>query len=111
LTDVKKDGVAVDFGGMWVGPSQKRVIQLADELGVTRFPQYFAGKDTTEVAGRCHAHARDMPFFGILAMARLYYILFKFERLVASVNLHNIGATPSARVYDSMTVQGYTTVN
>lgn len=36
-------GVA-DVGGQWIAPSQTRVLALADELGVARFPQYREGK-------------------------------------------------------------------
>jgi monoamine oxidase len=36
------DGEVVDVGGQWVGPGQDRMIALADEFGVERFPTYGA---------------------------------------------------------------------
>ena len=36
-------GVA-DVGGQWIAPTQTRVLALADELGVARFPQYREGQ-------------------------------------------------------------------
>lgn len=33
----------VDLGGQWVGPTQDRIIALADELGVKRFPWFQDG--------------------------------------------------------------------
>jgi monoamine oxidase len=33
----------VDLGGQWVGPTQRRIIRLADELGVRRFESYHDG--------------------------------------------------------------------
>lgn len=36
--------VWVDLGGQWVGPTQERIIALADELGVKRFPWFHDGE-------------------------------------------------------------------
>ena len=37
------DGTIVELGGQWVGPTQDRVLALADELGVGTFPSYEQG--------------------------------------------------------------------
>ena len=37
------DGTIVELGGQWVGPTQDRVLALADELGVGTFPSYEEG--------------------------------------------------------------------
>src|SRR3954447_9198498 len=34
----------IDLGGQWVGPTQERIIALADELGVKRFPWFHDGE-------------------------------------------------------------------
>lgn len=38
------DGAYVDLGGQWVGPTQVRILALANELGVQRFPWYHDGE-------------------------------------------------------------------
>ena len=38
------DGTIVELGGQWVGPTQDRVLALADELGLATFPTYDAGR-------------------------------------------------------------------
>ncbi len=56
-------GAYVDLGGQWVGPTRQRILALADELGVERFPWYHEG-DTVlvygETMGRFHG---DFPPF------------------------------------------------
>jgi monoamine oxidase len=56
-------GAYVDLGGQWVGPTQDRILALAGELGVQRFPWYHEG-DTVlvygETTGRFHG---DFPPF------------------------------------------------
>ena len=37
-------GAVVEMGGQWVGPTQDRVLALADELGVGLFPTYIEGE-------------------------------------------------------------------
>ena len=37
------DGTIVELGGQWVGPTQDRVLALADELAITTFPTYEQG--------------------------------------------------------------------
>ena len=51
------DGTIVELGGQWVGPTQDRVLALADELGVGTFPSYEQGDN---LAG----HRRRRPPLG-----------------------------------------------
>ena len=37
------DGKIVEVGGQWVGPTQDRVLALAEDLGVETFPTYDTG--------------------------------------------------------------------
>jgi L-amino acid dehydrogenase len=44
LREQTSDGAYVDLGGQWVGPTQDRILALADELSVQRFPWYHDGE-------------------------------------------------------------------
>lgn len=43
-------GEVVDVGGQWVGPTQTRLLALAEEFGVKTYPQYNAGQSITDMA-------------------------------------------------------------
>ena len=43
LNHTLEGGAVVEVGGQWVGPTQDRVLALADELGVGLFPTYIEG--------------------------------------------------------------------
>ena len=45
------DGTVVELGGQWVGPTQDRVLALADELGIGTFPSYEEGDHLLGVDG------------------------------------------------------------
>jgi monoamine oxidase len=44
----KLAGHAVDVGGIWVGPTQTRLLELIKESGLHTMPQFEDGKDVTE---------------------------------------------------------------
>ncbi|MET9955093.1 FAD-dependent oxidoreductase [Streptomyces sp. NPDC006339] len=43
LTEVRADGVTVDHGGQWVGPTQTRLVALAARFGCPTFPTWEKG--------------------------------------------------------------------
>ena len=40
------DGTAIDIGGHWVGPAQRRILALAKEMNVPIFESYTKGKNS-----------------------------------------------------------------
>ena len=51
LNHVFEDGTVVELGGQWVGPTQDRVLALAEELGIELFPTYEAGDNLLDLGG------------------------------------------------------------
>ena len=46
------DGTPVELGGQWLGPTQNRMYELVDELGLSTFPTYNSGEHLIHLAGR-----------------------------------------------------------
>ncbi|MDQ3658464.1 MAG: FAD-dependent oxidoreductase, partial [Actinomycetota bacterium] len=57
-------GVPVEMGGQWIGPKQRRISELAEELGVDTFPAHDAGRTVFHENGRRseYADGEDVPF-------------------------------------------------
>ena len=57
-------GVPVEMGGQWIGPKQRHVSELAEELGVDTFPAHDAGRTVFHENGRRseYAEGEDVPF-------------------------------------------------
>src|SRR5215203_2756813 len=51
LNHTLQNGAVVELGGQWVGPTQDRVLALAEELGVGLFPTYIQGEHFLAVEG------------------------------------------------------------
>lgn len=75
---VDLDGCAVDLGAHWVGPSQRRLLALADELGVEVEKQYLDGRHLITLGDERHSYSGNLPLVkplgsaeGALAVARV----------------------------------------
>lgn len=51
-SQTRPDGTVVDLGGQWVGPTQDRILALAEELGVETFPTYDQGETRRVIQGK-----------------------------------------------------------
>src|ERR671921_1335832 len=51
LNHTLANGAVVEVGGQWVGPTQDRVLALAEELGVGLFPTYEEGEHFLAIDG------------------------------------------------------------
>src|SRR3954467_7228494 len=54
-------GKVVEVGGQFVGPTQDRILNLADEVGVARFPTHATGDSVYIADGRSTRYTGDIP--------------------------------------------------
>jgi len=112
-TEVHAD-TAIDLGGQWLGPTQTRVVALADELGLERFesgvefPNDRSGMFSFELDGVISR----LPNLDLLPVAEIATQQFsaamtELERLVATVDTAAPWLTPDAELWDSMTVTSW----
>ena len=57
-------GVAVELGGQWIGPNQRRILALAGEVGMETFPTHVPGRTLFCEVGRRTEYEEDgeIPF-------------------------------------------------
>jgi monoamine oxidase len=94
----------VDLGGHWVGPSQDRILGLAEEFGVSTSPQYAHGKKVLATRGRLTTY-RTTPGVSVLSMFELRRALRRLEEFARSVPTSAPHRAEHAREWDSMTVE------
>lgn len=58
---VEQDGVFLDLGGQWLGPTQNRMHELVAELGIDTFPQFHDGEKVLDVEGRITTYSGAIP--------------------------------------------------
>ncbi|XP_062340788.1 amine oxidase [flavin-containing] B [Osmerus eperlanus] len=99
-----------DLGGQWVSSSQTHVMDLIHELGLEVYPQYTAGKKVQHIGGpraRIQTYSTSIPALSPLVLLDLTQLLWKIDRLCASVSVEDPSRTPNAAELDSMTLQTY----
>ncbi|MFV2058909.1 MAG: flavin monoamine oxidase family protein [Thiohalomonadales bacterium] len=58
---LSRQGVIVDGGGQWIGPTQTEMMALANELGVTTFKTWNTGESLTLSAGQVYRESDIEP--------------------------------------------------
>lgn len=97
----------IDLGAQWVGPEQKRILELAQELGVETFAQYYAGDKILETHEKIGAYGKfhqGIPFLAQLELARMVQ---KLDAYSASVPLDRPFDAKKALEWDAMTVESW----
>ncbi|WP_449061188.1 flavin monoamine oxidase family protein [Planomonospora algeriensis] len=106
LTMTSATGVSVDAGAAWVGPGQKAVLALLEELGIGLVPQYDDGANLLHVDGRTYRYQGNIPpvgLIGLLDLGRAQYALDRMARRLGPPLWH--GAY--ARRLDAQTFGGW----
>ncbi len=106
-------GLAVDFGGMWLGPTQIRLAGLAEQYQVQTYPTYLDGKAIYRVGGKEHHGEREDPtgLFGVGDALSYMSMNRKLQGLLRPLDCEQPWAHPQAAELDSMTVEQWLAEN
>jgi monoamine oxidase len=98
-------GEVVDLGGQWVGPHQRRVLRLVDELGLKRFPQFHHGTKVLDVRGERRTYRGRVPALPLLSLLDLQRNVWRLDSLARRVPLDRPDAAPRAAEWDALTLE------
>lgn len=100
------DGRIVELGGQFVGPGQPRLLALADELDVARFPTWNRGRSLVLVDGRRYTwELGDWPRLSPLTLVDFGQAIKRLDRLARSVPLDAPWRAPRALEWDGQTLE------
>jgi monoamine oxidase len=101
----KLAGRNIDVGGMWVGPTQTKVLELVKEFGLHTVPQYEEGKDIAELNGK--RTTADREGLGLDAETQAEYdrLIGELNRLTEQVPLDAPWTMPQAEEFDAITFE------
>jgi monoamine oxidase len=106
---VLDDGTPLELGGQWIGPTQNRMYELVDELGLEHFRTHNdEGELLLDLGGkqsRVKPHRGATPRLGPFALADLAQGLTRFTRLANRVGLVEPWRSPKAAVHDGQTFE------
>jgi monoamine oxidase len=97
------DGLVVDLGGQFVGPTQRHVLGLATELGVATQPIFTGGLTVLEVCGRRYDY-RSAPRVSPLQLADAARVTLTLDRMARRVSVEAPWRAAGAAAADSRTL-------
>jgi len=105
---VTSDGIPVELGGQWVGPTQNRMYELVDELGLETFPTYNIGRHVVQLGNsrsEMASHRGAVPRLNPFVLADLFQGLTRFKRLADRVPLEKPWTAANAEALDGQTFE------
>ena len=100
-------GLVVDQGGQWAGPTQRKLLALAERTGVATFPTYDTGNNVEWLGGARHLYTGPIPNGDPEAMDEAVTAMFDLELMAIEVPLDAPWKAPQAAAWDAMTAQSW----
>jgi monoamine oxidase len=94
-----------DFGGQWIGPGQKRLHALANELGIETFPTYTKGKKVLEVEGKVSTYKRSIPSLSVPNLIQMQGALSYLKRAQQKISPAGPMTADGAEALDGETLE------
>jgi monoamine oxidase len=100
-------GRLVDVGGMWVGPSQTRVLDLIKEYGLHTVPQFETGTNIAELDGKRLTASGENIGFDPQTQAEYDRIIRDMTKLSDQVPIDSPWTMSRAEEYDHITADDW----
>jgi monoamine oxidase len=111
LNHTLKGGAVVEVGGQWVGPTQDRVLALAEELGVGLYPTYEEGEHFLAVNGAVKRYSGDDFALPEDAPADVGETQQRLEEMASTVPLEEPWRAAQAAAWDAQTLDTWLVAN
>jgi len=100
-------GRSIDVGGMWVGPSQTRLLDLIKEYDLHTVPQFETGTNIAELGGKRLSASGEAIGFDAPTQKEYDGIIRELTKLSDQVPLDAPWTLPRAEEYDHITVDDW----
>jgi monoamine oxidase len=111
LTRPAGDGTLLDLGGQWVGPTQRRLLSLAGEVGATMFQTFNTGNNIQYRDGQLHTYSGSIPITDHVVSADVMEALLSLNTMAGEVPLEAPWRADEAYRWDSQTVETWLWAN
>src|SRR5215204_1509537 len=105
------NGSVVELGGQWVGPTQDRVLALAEELGLGLFPTYVEGEHFLSMDGSVKRYVGEDFALPESALADLEETWERLRKMADEIPLEGPWLAAKADTWDAQTVDSWLVTN
>ena len=111
LNHTLANGTVVEVGGQWVGPTQDRVLALAEELGVGLFPTYLEGEHFLAIDGAVKCYGEEAFALPGDASADVEETWAHLSEMAAEIPLDGPWQAENADTWDAQTLDSWLLAN
>jgi monoamine oxidase len=111
LNHTLKNGAVVELGGQWVGPTQDRVLALAEELGLGLFPTYIEGEHSLAMDGAVKRYLGEDFALPEDASADVEEAWERLQQMAHAVPLEEPWSAENANTCDAQTLDSWLVAN
>ena len=111
LNHTLANGTVVEVGGQWVGPTQDRVLALAEELGVGLFPTYLEGEHFLAIDGAVKRYGEEAFALPGDASADVEETWAHLSEMAAEIPLEGPWQAENADTWDAQTLDSWLLAN
>ena len=111
LNHTLANGTVVEVGGQWVGPTQDRVLALAEELGVGLFPTYLEGEHFLAIDGAVKRYVEEAFALPGDASADVEETWAHLSEMAAEIPLEGPWQAKNADTWDAQTLDSWLLAN
>jgi monoamine oxidase len=97
-------GKVVEMGGEWVGPTQDRLLALAEELRIDTFPTYYEGRNLLDLGGKLRRYKGTIPRLAPHVLLDVERARRKLRKAASRVPADAPWTAPKAAELDSQTL-------
>jgi monoamine oxidase len=105
------NGSVVELGGQWVGPTQDRVLALAEDLGLGLFPTYIDGEHFLAVDGSVERYGGEDFHLPGEASADVTETWEQLQEMAEEVPLDEPWGAAKAGTWDAQTLESWLIAN
>jgi monoamine oxidase len=99
------EGKVVEVGGQWIGPTQTRMYELAEEAGIETFPTHTEGQNLLELDGRLRRYSGTIPRLAPHVLLDIAVAMRKLNRMARAVSADAPWESQRASEWDGQTVR------
>lgn len=103
-------GEVLDMGGQWLGPSQERMYQLCQELGLKTYPSYCEGQHVIHFGGKVSRVTAEHGAAPVLSRAvshEIKGVICKLDKMVSQIDPYAPYSHPNAPAWDQQTFDSW----
>ena len=101
------DGIDIELGGQWIGPSQYKMYELVKEFGIETYRTYDKGKCVLDLNQKITTYTGLIPKVDPWSLWNIDRCVKRLDKMAKSLSLDAPWLHPNAAKWDSMTLETF----